>query len=207
MGFKGGELLGIFDEEIFHIVLFGTLTPTSCQTPTKLFSRSPRQQDGVRNYHHRQNRNDFGENEFYCHLKQGWMERNQDKNKDTALKPSFFPGSASCLPSRPLQPPPARAGLGLGLCRRLPAPPCRSLSCSSACPPGLQGNLCAWSRSCPPPALPRLTSVAPRHRGAPLCPAGPGAGWDRLCPAWGSLGPTLQKPCHWHCTYLLRVNP
>lgn len=38
-----------------------------------------------------------------------------------------------------------------------------------------------------PPALPRLTSLSPWHRGAPLCPAGPGAGWDQQRAASGLL--------------------
>lgn len=96
-------------------------------------------------------------NVFYCHLNHGWIERNQDKNWDTNPKPSLFPGSASCLPSWPLH---AWGCASAPLL--LPAAPCPAPP--RACPAageslGLEPLL---PSSCP--ALPRLTSVARRHR-------------------------------------------
>lgn len=195
--------MGIFDEEIFHIVLFGTLTPASCQTPTKLFSLRPRQQDGVRNDHHRQNRNDFGENECILLPSKPWLDREKPRQKLRHKPQTLTLPRLSFMPS--LLTPPC-----LGLCQRPPAPPCRSLPCSPAGLPGCRGI----SGPGAPPAF-LLPCPAPADICGPsglhcalwgLEPAGPSCVRHGAALAPPCTGPAAGSVLQGTQYHLLRVN-
>nr|XP_047920957.1 uncharacterized protein LOC125182909 [Anser cygnoides] len=94
---------------------------------------------------------------IYCQLK----TKPKQQQKHISSNPSSSQAQLHAFPpDPPASPCPGRAGPGA-----VPAPPCRSLPCSPVGLLGLQGNLCARSPSCPPPALPPLTSVSPWHNG------------------------------------------
>lgn len=125
----------------------------------------------------------------HCPIKQKQEQKHVSSNPPSPqAQPHAFPPdlTSPCL---------SRAGHGA-----VPAPPGCSLHCSPMGLLSLQGNLCAWSPSCPAPA----DICAPWHRGAPLCPAGPGVGWDQQRAASGL---SSHRPRCGHCTSGHMVGP